>query len=431
MMHKPGLVILGVVMYIIGYTQGSIGIGTTSPDNSAILHLESSAKGLLLPRMSTSARLDILSPAEGLLVYDSTEAALFQYKNSAWQEMGSGGSSVWNTFAEGIEYSDGKVAIGSGMLHRIVMNPEAISQGATIELFDADSTRTFLLEGSEALSQGAALEMYNKSGVLTAKLDAEHANGILYGGGSLTLRDDLQDRRVQILASEQNDQALVHMYNTSGQLSVALNSDTDGTAGGGISLNNALGLERIQMFAEYESQRAYMHMLNQADVPTVAFDADYMATGKGRVTTDEIEIRGGADLAEMFNVTGDRGIAPGSVVCVDPENDGALVLSRKAQDRTVVGVISGANGVAPGLLMGHRGTEAFGEFPVAIAGRVYVKANDRGGEIKPGDFLTTSPVRGQAMRVEDFDTSRGAILGKALSSRDPETGFVLILVHLQ
>lgn len=54
-----------------------LGIGTTQPHPSAILHIQSSNKGLLLPRLNLSNRMDnttIPNPANGLLVYNRTAA---------------------------------------------------------------------------------------------------------------------------------------------------------------------------------------------------------------------------------------------------------------------------------------------------------------------------------------------------------------------
>ena len=48
---------------------GSLGIGTASPDNSALVDMTSATKGFLLPRMNHAALNSIPSPAEGLLVY--------------------------------------------------------------------------------------------------------------------------------------------------------------------------------------------------------------------------------------------------------------------------------------------------------------------------------------------------------------------------
>jgi hypothetical protein len=62
-----------------------VGIGTTDPDPSAILELESDSQGLLAPRMSTTDRLAIVSPADGLLVYDTDDDAFYFYKASSWE----------------------------------------------------------------------------------------------------------------------------------------------------------------------------------------------------------------------------------------------------------------------------------------------------------------------------------------------------------
>ncbi len=48
-----------------------VGIGTTVVDPSAILHIESTDKGLLYPSMTTLERNTIVLPANGLLIYNT------------------------------------------------------------------------------------------------------------------------------------------------------------------------------------------------------------------------------------------------------------------------------------------------------------------------------------------------------------------------
>lgn len=72
-----------------------VGIGTTSPDGSAILDVMSSTKGLLAPRMTTAERTGIASPADGLLVYDTDTHSFWYYKSSAWSEF-LGNTSGWS-----------------------------------------------------------------------------------------------------------------------------------------------------------------------------------------------------------------------------------------------------------------------------------------------------------------------------------------------
>src|SRR5262249_45485106 len=114
-----------------------------------------------------------------------------------------------------------------------------------------------------------------------------------------------------------------------------------------------------------------------------------------------------------------------------PDNPGQLTVSTKPYDRTVAGIVSGAGGINPGMLMGHHGTPADGKHPVALSGRVYCLADASTGAIKPGDLLTTSARPGHAMKVADPSRAQGAILGKAMSSLKKDQGLVLVLVTLQ
>ena len=57
----------------------NVGIGTTAPDASAALDIVSTTRGLLAPRMTSTQRLAIVSPAVGLLVYQTDAAAGYFY----------------------------------------------------------------------------------------------------------------------------------------------------------------------------------------------------------------------------------------------------------------------------------------------------------------------------------------------------------------
>ena len=70
----------------------AIGTGVTNAAASSLLELSSTTKGILIPRMTTTERNAIVSPATGLMVYDSTLNAFYFYNGSAWATMGGGGS---------------------------------------------------------------------------------------------------------------------------------------------------------------------------------------------------------------------------------------------------------------------------------------------------------------------------------------------------
>ncbi|MDD7885622.1 hypothetical protein [Flavivirga sp. 57AJ16] len=64
---------LTFILYcFISITYAQIGIGTTVPDISSILDIESANKGLLIPRLSNAQKNNIINPATGLMVYDTS-----------------------------------------------------------------------------------------------------------------------------------------------------------------------------------------------------------------------------------------------------------------------------------------------------------------------------------------------------------------------
>jgi hypothetical protein len=158
----------------------------------------------------------------------------------------------------------------------------------------------------------------------------------------------------------------------------------------------------------------------------------------GVVQTSTLQITGGADLAEHFEVRGavDVGnaassIQAGLVVSIDPDAPGKLVISSQVYDHKVAGIISGAGGVRPGMLMSQSGLVSDGDHPVALTGRVYCWADASYGPIAPGDLLTTSDNPGHAMKVTDYAKAQGAVLGKAMGALKQGKGLVLALVTLQ
>lgn len=66
--------------------QQNIGIGTNVPHASAILELNSTSKGFLLPRLTSEQRNQVGSPATGLMVFDITTNSPWVYNGTTWVE---------------------------------------------------------------------------------------------------------------------------------------------------------------------------------------------------------------------------------------------------------------------------------------------------------------------------------------------------------
>jgi hypothetical protein len=219
----------------------------------------------------------------------------------------------------------------------------------------------------------------------------------------------------------------VNIYASDGSQSVLINGDGYGY----LQLYNDAGNLRAYVSGDI-SDAGYAAFYDAGGNYGVRIYGDYAGTGDGRVITDELQITGGSDLSEQFDIDGlSHDVKPGMIVCIDADNPGKLSVSSKAYDRKVAGVVSGADGVKPGLLMGQTGTVADGEFPVALSGRVYCMADACQGAIEPGDLITTSSVPGHGMKVLDHSQAQGAIIGKAMTPLAEGQGMVLVLVSLQ
>jgi hypothetical protein len=69
---------------LLSDNSNTISIGNSSPSASARLQVDSTTSGFLPPRMTTTQRNAISSPAEGLCVYDTTLHKLYVYDGTIW-----------------------------------------------------------------------------------------------------------------------------------------------------------------------------------------------------------------------------------------------------------------------------------------------------------------------------------------------------------
>lgn len=82
---KYPLIILFVFFIHLSYAQ-SVGIGTATPDPSAILDLTSTNKGLLVPRLTTSQRDAIINPVPGLKIFNIDDFCEDTFDGLRWMK---------------------------------------------------------------------------------------------------------------------------------------------------------------------------------------------------------------------------------------------------------------------------------------------------------------------------------------------------------
>jgi hypothetical protein len=135
-----------------------------------------------------------------------------------------------------------------------------------------------------------------------------------------------------------------------------------------------------------------------------------------------------ADCAEDFNIGTSIAVEPGTVMVLGEE--GALYPSQHAYDKRVAGVVSGAGGYKPGIVLDRQESDTIRK-PIALLGKVYCKVDAGRGAIEIGDLLTTSPTPGHAMKAEDPLKAFGTVIGKALRPLAAGQGLIPILIALQ
>ncbi len=296
--------------------------------------------------------------------------------------------------------------------------------------FNVKVQHDLMVKGTNFYLNGNGGGMGNNGGLGRAVVDGGP------GGGGLVL-------------NYQNDFGQVNIEGSTtvtGSLGVTSDISSAGTNfylkgnGGGVGNNNKRGLALVDggpggggLVISYQNDFGQVNIESNTTV-TGTLGVTSNISCVGTVSANSLQITGGSDLAEPYKIAASAQVQPlpGLVVSIDPDKTGQMRVSTRAYDNTVGGIISGAGGVQPGVVLRQAGTVADGTLPIASVGRVWCWCDaDAGGAITPGDLLTTSDTPGHAMRVRDHEKARGAILGKAMSPLKTGKGLVLVLVTLE
>jgi len=171
------------------FTTGSLGLGISPPNTSALLDLTSTTKGFLPPRMTTVQRGAILTPVSGLAVYDTDLKELMLYNGTAWVKPGSSSSS-------GVTNVSGTapVAVANGTTTPVISLPAAAAgqsgylSAADWAIFSAKGSGTVTgVSASSPLSvaTGTTTPVISLTGIIPAANGGAGAvSGILKANGS-------------------------------------------------------------------------------------------------------------------------------------------------------------------------------------------------------------------------------------------------------
>ncbi len=334
-----------------------------------------------------------------------------------------GNTNTVEILGENAETGSGHIVVREGSADSIVLD----AANNRIQLFAPAPVETVRVFGNGA-GGGGGVSLRNDAGDVTIELDGDETasdSGVIRvrrGDGTAVFVLNADSRAL----TGRGARAL--FQNDSGQNTVELEGDESNS--GVLRLRRADGVLGVQARAT-EGTGSELNLYDAGGNATIQFDTDWSGTGNSRIVTNEIEITGGSDLSERFDVSGPGGSAePGTVVCIDSDHPGKLAVCSEAYDKKVAGIVSGAGGVKTGMYMEQAGSEADGKLPVALTGRVYCRVDALNGAIEPGDLLTTSNVAGYAMKVTDHSHAHGATIGKAMTGLEEGKGLVLVLVNL-
>jgi hypothetical protein len=177
---------------------GTVAIGTATPSTSAVLDVNSTTKGILIPRITSTERDAIISPDNALLIFNTTNNKFEVFKStcSCWVGISDGGSgiAVENTApkADNLNYTGLFKVGGTGKINYNYTDPDNDVEGITSFIWDIatasnGSTRTTFstgasnLTGASVIFQNADAGKYVRARV-TPRAATGKLNGIEYNG---------------------------------------------------------------------------------------------------------------------------------------------------------------------------------------------------------------------------------------------------------
>ena len=258
------------------------------------------------------------------------------------------------------------------------------------------------LEGLRSLNLGQHLQLGEDGG----------------NDGYINVNTERGGNRISLSIDADEDGSL-HIYDGYGRRRI---STFASDVGGSFEVINGLD-NRVAFIGEWsDSQHGGMFVSDKHGNRRVELGARGDGDGFVRVNGTNVH-----DYAELLELVTRDGIRAGCVVAYDPDAGGIVPASTR-NARLVIGVVSGAGGLRPGMVIGSR-ADGSRDFPVSMSGVVYVRVSRESGAIEPGDLLIPSSVPGIGMRTDDLVAAAGMVFGKALEPwSGTDEGLVLMLV---
>ncbi len=249
----------------------NVGIGTTKPDPSAILDLNSNTKGLLLPRMNQAQRDAIKNPAAGLVIFQTDQVVgTYTFDGTAWQPSNARTSAVssvgaWDKQGNVIDdtdfigsTNDKPLVFKSYNLRVGFINPPVGNVSLGLQALSPSVT------GQNNLAFGSSSQLNATTGSANTSVGTNALRGVTSGGSNVALGyNALYTNSTGSLNFGLGSNSLYHANGT-GNVAIGNNSGYFKNGDYNIYIGNEAG--RVNSLAS-ESGKLYIH---SAAVPPLA-----------------------------------------------------------------------------------------------------------------------------------------------------------------
>lgn len=332
--------------------------------------------------------------------------------NGVWGSHSGGGIGVFGSSATGVG-TQGNSTDGVG-----VFGASTNNSGGYFDIANASSGADAVFAYTVGLGSGATAISENGNGIWGITFSGLSAGVLGYnigGGEAVTGRNN----------------------SSSAGAVVGRNDGTFAGVQGVGGADDGIGVMAVANVDGYVNGTA---LLAAIDGPTAGNPAVFKANGSNVARIDHTGKGffnggtqvGGADVAEYFDVEGNRkNYEAGDVLIISGSSDRKVEKSNGAYSTLVAGVFA----TKPGIMLTEKNAEQneLNEMvPMGVVGVIPTKVCTEGGAIKRGDLIVTSSITGVAMKADPDKVKIGQVIGKALQDYNGNgIGLIKILVSIK
>lgn len=232
---KNYLVLLLLTITSINFAQVGINSNGNTPDASAMLDIQSTDSGLLIPRMTIAERDNITTPATGLTIYSTDDNAFYYYNGTNWTPFVANDNDWTVNGSDMYSQPTGNVGIGTNNPnYKLDINTFSLNVGTDSGdqngdgYLDADGGRihTYYANGSAQL----VLEEYDDPFIIRARqTENQDANDLILsmvnGKLGINIRNpqfELQVNKYSFSIGEGSDGGKIYTYYANGSAQLIL-----------------------------------------------------------------------------------------------------------------------------------------------------------------------------------------------------------------